>query len=66
MTTEKIEKLMNTIGQKAKSSANSLAYSDPEKKRKALLNAAKSVLDNKIVILEANKEDISSSVTKGL
>ena len=30
MTTEKIEKLMNTIGQKAKSSANSLAYSDPE------------------------------------
>lgn len=66
MTTEKIEELMNTIGQKAKSSANSLAYSDPEKKRKALLNAAKSVLDNKIVILEANKEDISSSATKGL
>ena len=66
MTTEKIEELMNTIGQKAKSSANSLAYSDPEKKRKALLNAAKSVLDNKTVILEANKAVIGSSVTKGL
>ena len=66
MTIEKIEELVNAIGLKAKSSANSLAYSDPEKKRRALLNAALSVLDNKTIILEANKEDIERSINKDL
>jgi len=66
MTIEKIEELVNAIGLKAKSSASSLAYSDPEKKRRALLNAALSVLDNKTIILEANKEDIERSINKDL
>jgi glutamate-5-semialdehyde dehydrogenase len=66
MTDEKINKLMNAIGESTRAAVNELTKSSHRKRNQAINFIAQSLLENLEIILEANSKDIDLAREKQL
>ncbi|MGI3167650.1 glutamate-5-semialdehyde dehydrogenase [Pseudooceanicola sp. C21-150M6] len=58
--------IMRQMGENARKAAAELAFASPQRKHAALIGAAEEVWNTREAILEANKEDLTYGVNKGL